>query len=277
MRHRAVSADAFNGDVEQILRGHHRPFAKAQVPRWQARHVVHAEQCVAGKTFEQAIGEHRFGAALAFFGRLENQGQGAVELASRRQVTGRAQQHCGMPIMPAGVHAALMPAAVSGAGILDDRQRVHVRAQAEFARAVAVAQNADHSGLADARVHFVAPLRKRFGYQRRRAVFLEAEFRVGMDVLAGGVQVAGDVVEPGQNVLMSGHDDFLRPGVFPFFLFVVISRRLKGRSRSPPDNRESRARTIECGSTRWNLRVRGSGDSLGARQPTRQYCCAPAR
>ncbi|MNZ49444.1 hypothetical protein D3C78_672120 [compost metagenome] len=46
----------------------------------------------------------------------------------------------------------------------------------------------------------------------------------------------------------------LGPGVVPFLLFAVISRHVKGRSRSPPDNRESRARTIECGSTEWNLK-----------------------
>ncbi len=51
----------------------------------------------------------------------------------------------------------------------------------------------------------------------------------------------------------------LGPGVFPFFLFAVIARRINGRSRSPPDNRESRTRTIECGSTAWNL---GGADQL---------------
>ncbi|MNV13899.1 hypothetical protein D3C71_1045630 [compost metagenome] len=224
MRHRAVTAHAFDGHCEQVLRSHHRPFAKAQMPRRQTRHVVHAEQRIAGKTFEQAIGEHRFRAALAFFGGLENQGQGAVELAGRRQVARRAQQHRGVAVMPAGVHAALVLTAVGCAGVFDDRQCIHVCPYPELARAAAIAQDADHAGLADPGVHLVAPIRQGFGHQRRGAVFLEAEFRVGVDVLAGGVQVAGHVVEPGKDVLMSGHDNFLRPGDFPFLLFVVISR-----------------------------------------------------
>ncbi|MNZ49443.1 hypothetical protein D3C78_672110 [compost metagenome] len=90
---------------------------------------MHAEQRIARETFEQAIGEHRFGTALALFGRLENQRQGAVELACRRQVARRAQQHRGVAIMPTGVHATLMLAAVGCAGVLDDRQRIHVRPQ----------------------------------------------------------------------------------------------------------------------------------------------------
>jgi hypothetical protein len=150
-------------------------------------------------------GEHRFGTALAFFGGLENQGQGAIELASRRQVTRRAQQHRGVAVVPAGMHAALMPATVGRTGILDDRQRIHVRPYPEFARATAVAQDTDHPGLADAGVDFVTPFFKRPGDQRRSAVFLEAKLRVSVDVLAGSMQVTGDVVEPGKNVLMSGH------------------------------------------------------------------------
>ncbi|MNL02319.1 hypothetical protein D3C87_1228200 [compost metagenome] len=178
----------------------------------QARHVVHAEQRIAGETFEQAIGEHRFGATLAFFGRLENQGQGAVELTGCRQITCGAQQHGGVTVMPASVHASLMLAAVRGAGIFDDRQCVHVRPNPEFARAAAVAQDTDHASLADAGMHLVAPRFEGSGHQCRGAVFLEAEFGVGMDVLAGGVQVAGDVAEPGKDVLMSGHDDCPRAG-----------------------------------------------------------------
>ncbi|MNC06001.1 hypothetical protein D3C75_535020 [compost metagenome] len=60
--------------------------------------------------------------------------------------------------MPTGVHAALMPAAVGRAGILDDRQRIHVRPYPEFAQAAAIAQDSNHTGLADAGVHFITPL-----------------------------------------------------------------------------------------------------------------------
>ncbi|MNH43843.1 hypothetical protein D3C79_1058480 [compost metagenome] len=51
-----------------------------------------------------------------------------------------------------------MPAAVGRAGILDDRQRIHVRPYPEFAQAAAIAQDSNHTGLADAGVHFITPL-----------------------------------------------------------------------------------------------------------------------
>lgn len=89
---------------------------------------------------------------------------------------------------------------------------------------------------------------------------------MGVNVLAGGVQIAGHIAKPGKNVLMSSHDDFLGSGEFPFYLFAVISRHIKGRSRSPPDNRESRTRAIEYGSTLRNLRfVRAASHSNDAR------------
>ncbi|MNP01377.1 hypothetical protein D3C76_931890 [compost metagenome] len=117
------------------------------------------------------------------------------------------------------MHAALMPAAVGRPGVLDDRQCIHVGPYPQLARAAAVAQDADYAGLADTCVNLVAPLFERPGDQRRGATFLETEFRMGVDILSGGMQVAGDVVEPGKDVLMSGHVECPRAGCIPV-LFV---------------------------------------------------------
>ncbi|MNO60086.1 hypothetical protein D3C76_506890 [compost metagenome] len=212
VRHGTMPTDPLDGHREQVLRGHHRPLTEAQVPRWQPGHVVHAEQGIAGEALQQAVGEHRLGATLALFSRLEDQRQRAIELAGSSQVTGGTQQHGGMPVMAASVHAALVAAAVGSAGGLVNGQRVHVGTQAELAWAAAVAQHADHAGLADACVHLVAPVFEQLRDQGRGAAFFETEFGVSVDIVADGVQVAGHVVEPGQDVLMVRHVESPRAG-----------------------------------------------------------------
>ena len=181
----------------------------------------------AGKTRQQAIGQHRLGTTLPLFCRLEYQRQCAVELPGGGQVAGGTEQHGGMPIVAAGVHAALVLAAVGGTGGLMNGQRVHVGTQAEAAPATATAQHAHHAGLANAGVHFVAPLFQEAGDQRRGAVFFEAQFRVGVNIMADRVQVAGHLVKPGQDVLMSAHMQSPCAGGFPFLLFALRSRRVR--------------------------------------------------
>ena len=117
-----------------------------------------------------------------------------------------------MPVVAAGVHAALMAAGVFSAGGFYDGQRVHVGTQAQFAWAAAIAQHADHTGFADAGVHFVAPVFEQLRDLGRGAAFFETEFGVGVDIVADGVQVAGHVVEPGQDVLVLLHVESPRAG-----------------------------------------------------------------
>ncbi|MDT4798574.1 hypothetical protein FQZ97_312070 [compost metagenome] len=172
---------------------------------FQAGHVVHAVQGFAGESLQQAIGEHGLGAALAFLGRLEDQVEGALEIAGGRQVARRAQQHGGMAIVAAGVHAPGVATAVGDARGFDDGQGIHVGAQAQGAAGIAIAQHADHAGAADTAVDFIAPFIQQTGHQGGGALFFETEFRVGVDVLAQGLQVGGDVVEPGLDMGVTGH------------------------------------------------------------------------
>ncbi len=97
--------------------------------------------------------------------------------------------------MPTGVLTG-----VRQVGRLQDRQRVHVGAQADRALAVAVAEHADHAGLADAAMHLDAPFLQLLGDQFGGAVLFQAELRVGVDVAADGGQfrlVAAGTVERG--------------------------------------------------------------------------------
>jgi hypothetical protein len=138
-----------------------------------------------GKALEQPVGDHGLGAAAAFFGGLEDQHRGAVEVAPRGQVARRGQQHGGVAVMAAGVHQAGVAAGMGKAVGFVHRQRVHVGAQADGAAAgpaVAPVHDAHHAGAPQAAVQRDAPSGQLRGHQVRRALFLEAQLGVGVDV-----------------------------------------------------------------------------------------------
>jgi hypothetical protein len=89
-----------------VRRGHRRAFAQHEAALLDAGHVVHGEHGVAGKALEQAVFHHAQRAAAAFFGRLEDQVQRAVERTLFGQVARRGQQHGRVAVVAAGVHHA---------------------------------------------------------------------------------------------------------------------------------------------------------------------------
>jgi hypothetical protein len=181
---RAMGALAGDADVEEGAAGHHRPGTHRKAAHLQAGPVVHAEDRFAREALEQAVVDHRLRAAQAFFGRLEDEVHHAVETPRGRQVARRAQQHRGVAVVAAGMHYALVHRAMAEAVDFQDRQRVHVGAQANRPRAAAGTQHADHAGAADAAMNLVEAKGIELGrHQARGAVFLEAQLRVGMDVL----------------------------------------------------------------------------------------------
>ena len=92
--------------------------------------------------------------------------------------------------MAAGMHHARVRRLRRAAGGLQDRQRVHVGAQADRGLAVAVTQHADHAGIADAPMHLDAPFLQLLRDDVGGAMLLQAEFGMGMDVLADVGQLA---------------------------------------------------------------------------------------
>ncbi|MDT4836594.1 hypothetical protein FQZ97_703010 [compost metagenome] len=240
VRHGAVAADAFDHHVQQVLGGHQRTRAEAQVAGFQAGHVVHAVQGFAGESLQQAIGEHGLGAALAFLGGLEDQVERALEVARGRQVARRAQQHGGMAVVAAGVHASGVATAVGQAGVFEYGQGIHVGAQAQGAAGAAIAQHADHAGVADAGVHLIAPFTQQARHQGGGALFFETQFGVGVDVLAQCLELDGDVVEPGLDMCVTSHCCCSPRG---------SAAALRGW---PSANRAGERRTIEGGSAGWN-------------------------
>jgi len=144
----------------------------------QAVHLVHR------KALEQAFLQHDLRAAAAFLGGLENQVDGAVELPGLGEVARSAQKHRGVPVVAAGMHAALVLRAMRDVGRLVHRQAVHVGTQRNgaAARAAPAVDHADQAGLGEAAMHFDAAGGEALGDQARGARFLERELRMRVDI-----------------------------------------------------------------------------------------------
>ncbi len=118
LRPRAVRALAGDGDVEERAAGHRRGRGvMAYLPDRHAGPVVHAEDRIAGEPLEQPVLQHGERAADAFLAGLEDEIHRAVEVARLRQVARGAQQHGGVAVVAAGVHAAGVAAAVRQVGL----------------------------------------------------------------------------------------------------------------------------------------------------------------
>ena len=178
----AVRAAAGDGDVEVAAARHHRAGADLKLADCEPRAVVHAKDRVARKALEEPVLDHRFAAAEPLFGGLEDQVDGAVECARLCKVSRRAEQHRGVPVMAAGVHAPLMARAVGEIGRLLDRQRVHVGPQPDRARRRAGAQPADDTRPADAAMYLVTELGQLLRDEIGGALLLEPEFGMRVDV-----------------------------------------------------------------------------------------------
>ena len=92
------------------------------------------------------------------------------------------------------------------------RQRVHISAQADRGLAVAIPQHADDAGLADTAMHLDAPFLEFPGDEVGGAVLLQAQFGVGVDVVADGDELililAGSVDNgSGHRVCPDGSDE----------------------------------------------------------------------
>ena len=203
MRPRRVAAYTDDLDEGPVTRCQERAGAHQEVPLRRARMVVHGEHHVAGKTLEQAVGHHGLSAAVeaAFFRRLEDQVEGAREPARGRQMLGRAQQHRGVAVVAAGVHAAGDRAGIRQAGVLLDGQGVHVGAQAQAFRAIAQTQLRHQACLADATCDLIAPLLQLVGDQVGGLVFGEGQLGMPMDMAAPAGQLVMQrlqVVDPGE-------------------------------------------------------------------------------
>jgi hypothetical protein len=204
----AMGADAGDVDIEEGAARHHGAGADGETADRQARPVMHAEDRFHRKVLEESFVDHRLRAAEALLGRLEDEVDAAVEISRLRQVARRSQQHGCMAVMAAGMHLAFMARAVVEVVGLDDRQRVHIGPQPDGLLAIADPKRADDAGGAEAAMNLHAEFFQLAGDDVGRAVFLEPEFRMRMDV----APPAGHVVPEGGNFVNNLH----RPWTLPF-------------------------------------------------------------
>ena len=193
MRLRGMAAEPAHDDVEAVGRRHDRTGPRARLAERQLRPVVQGVDRIAREAIEQALLDHHARAALAFLGRLEDEMHGAVEAPCARELLRRAEQHRGVAVVPAGVMHARVAARVWRAPELGDRQRVHVGAQADAARAAAVAQSAHHASAREAFVHLQPEQAQRRRDDARGAPLLEPQLRVRMQVPAQGHEPGHEV------------------------------------------------------------------------------------
>ena len=182
VRLRGVRALAFDGHAELVTGCHHRPRDHTEAACRQAWPVVHAVHGVHRELVEQTILDHLARAGAAFFGGLENQVHRAVEVAVTRQIVGCAQQHRGMTVVTACMHLAGVARRMVKCVEFLHGQRVHVGAQADCARRVAILDDADHAGDAQPAHDGNAPFGQARSHHVGGALFFVAEFRMGVDV-----------------------------------------------------------------------------------------------
>jgi len=117
-------------------------------------------------------------------GRRENENGDTIEIGMSGQMPRRTEQHGGVAVVAAGVHPPRMLRMVRELIEFGERQGIHVGAQADHFLRGAGAQHADHAGPGDATLHF-QPVALQFArHEVGGAVFVEGQFRVGVDVAA---------------------------------------------------------------------------------------------
>ena len=129
-----MAAFAGDMDIEKRTARHHRSGPDSKLPDRQSRTVVHPVYRFHRKLLEQSVGNHGFGTADAFFSRLKNKVNTALKIARFGQITGCTQQHCGVAVMTAGMHFAIMPGAMIEGIVFGHRQCIQISAQANRPR-----------------------------------------------------------------------------------------------------------------------------------------------
>ena len=206
MRARRVPAASFDTDVNGIGRGHDRTGPDRKRADRNSRTIVHAIDLIDGEAFQQPILDHRRRTGATLFRGLKDDHRIAGEIPGFGEVTGRAKQHRGMPVMAACMHLSRRFGGVRQFGRLLDRQCVHIGAKPDhldiaFTGRFASPDDADDTGAAKTRSHFVAAeLPKPFSHECRSAVNVVLQFGMLMNIPAPGLNIGlkiGDAIDDG--------------------------------------------------------------------------------
>ena len=156
------------------------------------------------ETLHHSVSDHSFAAAAALFRGLEDHHCGPVEITGLGEVLGGAEKHRGMAIVATGMHTPRRGGTIGQIPHLLDRQRVHVRAQADGAvRTVRPAPDeADDPGAADAGGNLVAAeIPQLVGDEAGSAMDVVLQLRMGVEV----VPPCGDLIRQSCDPVDDGH------------------------------------------------------------------------
>ena len=186
------------GDREAVGRAHDGTRARGDGAGRQCRPVVQAVNLGAGKSLEEAVVDHRLRSGQPFLRRLKEQVHAPVEVSRLGEITRGAKQHRHVAVMSAAVGDARVNAGMRGAGCLLDRQCVHVGPQADGLARGAGGDDAHDSRLADALVHFDAPLPQEPGDHRGGAILAIGELGMPVQIPAHLAHLRRQLLDAGQ-------------------------------------------------------------------------------
>ena len=165
---------------------------------------MHAPDGLHVEFAEQPVLDHRQTAAAAFFGRLEDEIDGAVEIACLGQILCRAKKHCGVAVMTAGMHPAGNLRFMLELVQLLHRQRVDIGPQPDGPIRIAIsAQHTNNTGLAHAAMHLDAEALELCGDKIRSPHLLVADLGVLVQFVPPPFQLVcavGDGIDHGHGV-----------------------------------------------------------------------------
>src|SRR5256885_8731284 len=133
-----MRAIAIDGDIEEIGSGHRWSWENRDLAMVQVGRIVQPINLVAREFLEQSVLDHGARPAESFFGRLEDEMHGTVEVEGLGEVARGAEQHRGMAVMTAAVESAGNSRAPAQVGVLFHWKGGHVGRPADglYARAL---------------------------------------------------------------------------------------------------------------------------------------------
>src|ERR1700722_12098929 len=182
MRLAAVGALAGNYDFESAVRGHDGSVAPEKRSTVEIGYVVHSENLIDGIAFEEAfIDEPPRPADL--FRRLKNEISLAVEIARGSKVPRGPQEHRRVAIVTTSMHHSRGCGGIGAPGLLLNRERVDVGAQADGAAGRAAVHFCNHHGSIGITVNLIYSAgRKRFLNECTGTMLLKPQLRMRVEM-----------------------------------------------------------------------------------------------
>jgi hypothetical protein len=190
VRHRTVTARATDQDADLVGVGEQRPIPNADQASVEVIPEMKSEDGFRDRITEGAIIKHRWRTARDLLGRLKDEqhvpGKRCVQAT---QHASRRQENRDVAIVATSVHHTSVPRGVRDLILLLDRQGIDVGTERDEAAVRATAEAADYASPSDAFTNLQSEAAQRGGDASGRAVLLEGELGVGVQLSTKGHQL----------------------------------------------------------------------------------------